>query len=182
MNDSALDKFLQPQSMTTPGVLGAVAMAATNALGGAFGVASGSWVYSTISLVLSLLFGLTALAKSTSLTEKVGYYAVNSMIIFCVAFGSNALGTVAQKHALLQPSTAYAASPSALGLSPEKVQFFKQWTPSRNNNTSTICLFTSGPRAGQWQDLSPHPPMEMGASCSDGHGSSGKVIAAPTNQ
>lgn len=181
MKHTGLDKFLQPQSMTTPGVLGAIAMAGTNALGAAFGVPSGSWGYSTISLVLSFLFGLTALVKSTSFMEKVGYYSVNSMIIFCVAFGSNAIGTVAQQHAFLQPSTAYAASPTALKLSPRKVQFFKQWAPSRNN-TSTTCLFTSGPRAGQWQDLSPHPPMEIGAPCTDGHSSSGKVIAAPTSR
>ena len=46
--------------------------------------------------------------------------------------------------------------------------------------TTSICRFTSGPRAGQTQDLSAMPgvtPIRIGASCSDGALSSGTAIA-----
>jgi hypothetical protein len=46
--------------------------------------------------------------------------------------------------------------------------------------TTSICRFTSGPRAGQTQDLSAMPgatPIRIGASCSDGALSTGTAIA-----
>jgi hypothetical protein len=46
--------------------------------------------------------------------------------------------------------------------------------------TTSICRFTSGPRAGQIQDLSAMPgatPIRIGASCSDGASSTGTAIA-----
>jgi hypothetical protein len=46
--------------------------------------------------------------------------------------------------------------------------------------TTSICRFTSGPRAGQTQDLSATPgatPIRIGASCSDGALSAGTAIA-----
>lgn len=46
--------------------------------------------------------------------------------------------------------------------------------------TTSICRFTSGPRAGQTQDLSSMPgatPIRIGASCSDGALSTGIAIA-----
>jgi hypothetical protein len=47
-----------------------------------------------------------------------------------------------------------------------------------NSEKSTICSFTSGPRAGQTQDYAPMAPLPVGSACQDGAGSSGKVIAA----
>ena len=50
--------------------------------------------------------------------------------------------------------------------------------------TTSICRFTSGPRAGQTQDLSAMPgavPIRIGASCSDGASSTGTAIA-PSGQ
>jgi hypothetical protein len=45
-------------------------------------------------------------------------------------------------------------------------------------DTSTLCRFDQGPRAGQTQDYAPMAPLPVGASCQDGAGSMGKVVAA----
>lgn len=42
---------------------------------------------------------------------------------------------------------------------------------------STICRFTSGPRAGQDQDYAPMAPIPVGSNCQDGRGSVGSVVA-----
>jgi hypothetical protein len=42
---------------------------------------------------------------------------------------------------------------------------------------STLCSFTSGPRAGQVQDYAPMAAIPVGSNCQDGQGSFGKVIA-----
>ena len=46
---------------------------------------------------------------------------------------------------------------------------------------STICKFTTGPRAGTTHDYAPKPPIPVGSSCTDAAGSSGVVIAKPTS-
>src|SRR5215510_10274090 len=46
--------------------------------------------------------------------------------------------------------------------------------------TSTLCSFTSGPRAGQTQDYAPQAPLPVGTPCQDGNGSTGTVVAAPS--
>jgi hypothetical protein len=50
--------------------------------------------------------------------------------------------------------------------------------PSSGGEKSTICSFTSGPRAGQTQDYAPMAPLPVGSACQDGAGSFGKVVAA----
>jgi hypothetical protein len=122
----SLDQFLQPQSMVTPGALGAIAMMGTNAIAGNFAYMSLPFT----ALLLSGLFGLAALVKSTSIPEKVLYYVLNTIIIFSVATGSNKIGQQVQQHlTLLSPSlTAYAASSFDMNArGPERVQFFKEW-------------------------------------------------------
>jgi hypothetical protein len=42
---------------------------------------------------------------------------------------------------------------------------------------STLCRFTSGPRAGQDQDYAPMAPIPVGSNCQDGRGSAGTVVA-----
>jgi hypothetical protein len=42
---------------------------------------------------------------------------------------------------------------------------------------STLCRFTSGPRAGQEQDYAPMAPIPVGSNCQDGRGSAGTVVA-----
>ncbi len=42
---------------------------------------------------------------------------------------------------------------------------------------STLCRFTSGPRAGQDQDYAPMAPIPVGSNCQDARGSFGTVVA-----
>ena len=53
--------------------------------------------------------------------------------------------------------------------------------PASPPTTSTLCQFTSGPRAGQTQDYAPKPPLPIGTPCNDGAGSTGTVIAPPSS-
>jgi hypothetical protein len=136
-SQGALDQFLQPQSMVTPGALGALAMLGTNTLAGNFSYVS----YPFIALILSCLFGFAALVKSTSIFEKILYYLLNSIIIFSVAAGSNKLGQQVQQHASLSlPSLAAYAEPNfrtdAWVPSPQKIQFFKEWFPPSSRPTA----------------------------------------------
>jgi hypothetical protein len=133
-NSGTLDQFLQPQSMVTPGALGALAMLGTNSLTGSF---QSEDYYPIVALALSFLFGFAALVKSTSILEKCFYYMINSIIIFSVAAGTNKLGQQVQHASLPLPSlSAFAASrmnTDGLALSPEHVQFFKEWFPNQQN-------------------------------------------------
>ena len=43
--------------------------------------------------------------------------------------------------------------------------------------TSTLCRFSSGPRAGQTQDYAPMTPIPVGSNCQDARGSYGTVVA-----
>ncbi len=43
--------------------------------------------------------------------------------------------------------------------------------------TSTLCRFTSGPRAGQVQDYAPMAPIPVGSPCQDARGSYGVVVS-----
>jgi hypothetical protein len=49
-------------------------------------------------------------------------------------------------------------------------------SPSLTSTKSTLCHFTSGPRAGITHDYAPMDPLPVGSACHDGSGSSGVVI------
>jgi hypothetical protein len=92
---SDMEKFLTPESMLTPGLAGGMTMGITNALAFQFGlIAPGPAV---IALVLSFLFGLCVFVSSrkSARAVKLLFWVINSLVIFTVAAGSNALGTVA---------------------------------------------------------------------------------------
>jgi hypothetical protein len=91
---SDIEKFLTPESMLTPGLAGGMTMG-INALAFQFGLmAPGPAV---IALMLSFLFGLCVFVSSTKSARvvKLLFWVINSLVIFTVAAGSNALGTVA---------------------------------------------------------------------------------------
>jgi hypothetical protein len=48
---------------------------------------------------------------------------------------------------------------------------------SRPSGKSTLCHFTSGPRAGETQDYAPMAALPVGTPCQDGQGSNGRVVA-----
>lgn len=53
------------------------------------------------------------------------------------------------------------------------------WTQSAEaQQTSTLCSFTAGPRAGSFQDYVGRPPAPVGMPCQDGQGSFGVVMPA----
>jgi hypothetical protein len=140
---AAIDAFLRPESMVTPGALGALATIITNALANNFHFIGHAY----LAILLSFAFGLTAIINSNSVVQKFIYYVLNSLIIFSVATGSNAIGTQAQAigaktdtGSLL--STAYALTPATMPTIDQRagtleVQFFRPWFGSANDNSST---------------------------------------------
>lgn len=92
---SDMEKFLTPESMLTPGLAGGMTMGITNALAFQFGLlAPGP---ALIALTLSFLFGLCVFvsSKKSARVVKLLFWVINSLVIFTVAAGSNALGMVA---------------------------------------------------------------------------------------
>jgi hypothetical protein len=92
---SDMEKFLTPESMLTPGLAGGMTMGITNALAFQFGlIAPGP---ALIALTLSFLFGLCVFvsSKKSARVVKLLFWVINSLVIFTVAAGSNALGMVA---------------------------------------------------------------------------------------
>jgi hypothetical protein len=81
---ASLSEFLTPEAMFTPGVLGAFAMMITNALGANFQTPR-AWT----ALALSFGCGLLVLVSAKSRLIKGVFYVLNSLVIFCVASGTN---------------------------------------------------------------------------------------------
>ncbi|MBV9965111.1 MAG: hypothetical protein JO008_05405, partial [Alphaproteobacteria bacterium] len=128
------DAFLRPESMVTPGALGALTMLITNALANNFGVLTPG----LIALIVSFILGVTALVKASSILQKIVYYVINSRIIFSVATGSNTLGRTAAAGGSPPRTAGIVLFPAAyawplearLPHTPQAVhavQFFKPW-------------------------------------------------------
>jgi hypothetical protein len=80
-------QFLNPEAMLTPGLAGALVMMIANGLALNFSI---SRAYT--GLFLSFIFGLLVLVVDRQLWVKLIYYVINSLIIFCVAFGASGVG------------------------------------------------------------------------------------------
>jgi len=84
-------EFLNPNSMLTPGVAGAVTMAITNTFAAQFKLIE-PWP-AAVALTVSFLLGLLVMAaKAMPYWQRFIYYVLNSLIVFTVAVGSNTLG------------------------------------------------------------------------------------------
>jgi hypothetical protein len=81
------DQFLTPEAMLTPGAAGAMTMMITNALALNFDTHR-----ALTGLVLSFMFGAVVFVASRNIWQKGLFYVLNSLIIFCVALGTNAIG------------------------------------------------------------------------------------------
>jgi hypothetical protein len=129
-----VDDFLEPRSMITPGALGAIAMAATNAFCNNFSFLNAGYV----GLALSFGFGLTAIVKQASFLERVVFYVLNSVIIFSVAFGTNQVGNKIQNAsttsslAHIMTSAAYADTIGGPPAAAARVAFFNDWFPGKS--------------------------------------------------
>jgi hypothetical protein len=89
---SDMENFVTPEPMLTPGLAGGMTMGITNALAFQFGlIAPGP---ALIALTLSFLFGLCVFVSSrkSARAVKLLFWVINSLVIFTVAAGSNALG------------------------------------------------------------------------------------------
>jgi hypothetical protein len=80
-------QFLNPEAMLTPGLAGALVMMIANGLALNFSV---SRAYT--GLVLSFVFGLLVLVVDRKWWVRFIYWVINSLIIFCVAFGASGVG------------------------------------------------------------------------------------------
>ena len=83
-------EFLNPSSMLTPGIAGAVTMTIANTLSAQFGLNA-----AVVALLCSFLIGLLVVtAKTVPSWKKYAYYVFNSLVIFTMAVGTNTLGQV----------------------------------------------------------------------------------------
>jgi hypothetical protein len=106
---AAPKEFLNPKSMLTPGVAGAMTMMITNTLHQQFGTPA-SWT----GLIISFAMGLIVFTASTvSWPQRCAFYVINSLIIFSVALGSSAVGAAAERGSVTHFAPA--------------TQFFTQW-------------------------------------------------------
>jgi len=90
-----LSDFINPNSMITPGAAGAFTMVITNTLCSQFAMLPGNWT----ALVVSFLFGALTFFYVAHLLIRLVYFVINSLIIFVMAHGSNAIGMSATKQA-----------------------------------------------------------------------------------
>jgi len=81
-------EFLNPNSMITPGAAGAFTMVITNTLCQQFGQLPANWT----GLAVSFMFGAVVFGYAAGLLTRLMYFVINSLIIFVVAHGSNAIG------------------------------------------------------------------------------------------
>jgi hypothetical protein len=78
--------FLNPESMLTPGVAGALVMMIANALAVNFDFSDHGRKYA--GLILSFIIGLLVLSATRDIWKRFIFYVLNSLVIFTVAFGS----------------------------------------------------------------------------------------------
>ena len=105
-SSNPLSEFLNPNSMITPGAAGAFTMMITNTLCQQFTELHLGFT----GLFVSFLFGAVVFGAGVSIPARMMYYVINSLIIFTVAMGSNAIGDQASEHAARQ-KTAETAGP-----------------------------------------------------------------------
>jgi choline-glycine betaine transporter len=112
MPDGQFQDFLNPRSMLTPGFAGGLTVLINNALAGAFGLPGNYLGYS--ALAISALFATLVLTAGVPLIQRIVFYVLNTLIIFCVAMGSNStvreLRNTSATTALMLVAPAYAGS------------------------------------------------------------------------
>lgn len=118
---TGVTEWLNPKSMTTPGVAGGLTLMITNTLGSSFG-APLAWT----ALAISALFGLVVLVTNAPIWQRSVFWILNSLIIFCVAMGSNTTGTGLAPRAGSN-NTAIQSDRGAFKTSSDPQSFFKAW-------------------------------------------------------
>lgn len=115
-----LSDFLNPRSMLTPGIAGSLTMAITNTLAAQFALPPN---YS--GLAISFLFALLVYISASQHRwyERVLYLALNSLIIFSIALGTNQVGVAARHSDEFHTIKA----PPMLAMATLKSPFFSNW-------------------------------------------------------
>jgi hypothetical protein len=103
------DDFINPKSMITPGAAGAITMAITNVLTSEFAPMPANWT----ALIVSFLFGALTFLYAAQLFARLIYFIINSLIIFVMAHGANAIGISATKPANTAPTAEWHIRQSA---------------------------------------------------------------------
>ena len=134
-------EFLNPNSMITPGAAGAFTMVITNTLCQQFGQLPLNYT----GLAVSFMFGAVVFGYGASLLTRAVYFLINSLIIFVVANGSNAIGVRISdpdhvKTASLESVQSTDGKAGSFALAgadapksdqdkkpPDKPKFFRQW-------------------------------------------------------
>jgi hypothetical protein len=86
-----IKEFVNPKSMLTPGVAGAVVMAIANSLWVTFGLPQ-AWTGLLVSLLLGLL---VAGGMAAPMWQRTVYCVLNALVIFSMSIGSNSVGVKA---------------------------------------------------------------------------------------
>lgn len=106
-----MSEFLNPKSMVTPGIAGAVMMFLVNGLSVPFPELPQRW----LALALSLLIGALVVLRQSDLklVSRLGFWVLNSLVIFVVGFGSNNLARDAVNASPSVAARSGAAEPHA---------------------------------------------------------------------
>jgi len=121
LEGEGMTEWLNPKSMTTPGVAGGLTLMITNTLGNSFGTPL-AWT----ALAISALFGLIVLVVNAPIWQRAVFWILNSLIIFCVAMGSNIMGIELAPRAGSN-TTVTESSRGAFEASSDTQSFFKLW-------------------------------------------------------
>jgi hypothetical protein len=96
--NTEFSEFLNPKSMLTPGVAGGLTLLMTNSVAFAFGIPLDYLGYTALGI--SALFAALVASGSIPLHQRIVYQVLNTLIIFCVAMGSNVTGYNIQSRRL----------------------------------------------------------------------------------
>jgi hypothetical protein len=157
-----MDEFINPKSMLTPGVAGAVTTAITNTLAIQFALPP-----NYTGLFISFLFGAIVFASpvAAAIWARFAMYVLNSLLIFSVALGTNQVGTRATTKLAALSVGDHAATPnvisparaSVITIGPHDETFFANWLdntiPKRKESITAISALSPVEAKGALAEL-----------------------------
>ena len=122
-----MDDFVNSKAMIAPGVAGSATTMITGTLVTTFGFPG-----AVTALDVSFVFGLMVLAdKTLTISYKLLFYVINSMIIFSVAVGLNQSGMAIIERdkpvSTMERSLASADEKQSSSAESNAKQFFQEW-------------------------------------------------------
>ncbi len=120
-----MDDFVNSKAMIAPGVAGSATTMITGTLVTTFGFPG-----AVTALAVSFVFGLMVLAdKTLTMSYKLLFYVINSMIIFSVAVGLNQSGMaiIERDKPVSTMERSLDSADDEQSNSAEAKQFFQEW-------------------------------------------------------